>query len=1347
MSEIPHIPHPLKRDGKSQAQRVIDALSPDYAKVDERTQADLLHFIFKYARQVRYYDTQLNPSDWTAFFQRSLPFVIANISKTDTNSILEDFNELAEEAGRFENFEGVHLLLSHVIDVFRQIHLWNRELYEDQSGMGAMLRDLIRTNLSFAARRLIAWSNIHGEEVKTLRQELGMDWGLSETDWNNKKSLYADIRGSYTTKVRHAVKELDALFQVFWAGMNAVVSQAKHFLPKSLSVTDAHTPHLGLLFTFLELFEKTRNNPKDPTGSSLNAASQKHLDYFYEKVLGLTLNEVVADKAYLVFEPAKNLPPAKLVKGAVFKAGKDSKEVPIHFGLDDEIVVTQTQVTDIRTMYLQQDYSDPTAHPKVKKVRIAPIANSADGMGEAFPKESLPSWKTLGWDISKMPVGENSELGFSPYPDARLALVLSSKVLHLQGGKRTITLTFTCGLPATGFGELIAGFDPDSSQLQDVLTKRYFEIGEKDFDALDLSSSAREVLAEMAFPIRFPDPGEFAQTIGKALRNKYGPTYPYDSTADQAVLAAQYKPAFNASFSGADGWIEAFVSEINISGAGNNYLFKMILDLEESAAPVTWYNPEVHGDILDTYLPSLKLELVHGDFVKEYEPSLYHFLRYSKIADLNCSVAVCDFRNITIQTDSGVQEAGKPFMPFGPAPKLGNRFYLGSEEVFRKKLSRFRVKASWKDKPDSFEKHYDNYQKDGLDATKINVEVKARVENTWKDLDHKNLFEKDPFSAVSAQISAWLFDEGISTSFNEIKDQLGASPDFSRDGYIRFALEGSTFLHEMFGQVFARQATAQAMLANKTPQLVGGAIYKDFTNPKNPEYIEYVPGGSPAPDPKKYSVELPRNPYTPVIEDISVDYEAFAGKADIRIYHLYPYEGCFKRETWEAKPPLLPLFEEEGALFIGLKDLKPGEDLNLLFKVAESTANPDAEPAAVSWFYLKSNEWKLLGKDTGVQSDETTGFLRSGVVKFALPSDIDQNNTLLPPTLHWLKACAPQRADAVCETVAIHSQAARVSFMPEKESDTSRLAKPLPAGLIAKAQTEVAAIKKISQPYPSFGGLPKEEKDSFYRRSSERLRHKGRAITLFDYERIVLQAFPEIYKTKCIPHTLGLPTEQSDFQLAPGHVLLAVIPDLKHLKFADRFEPKATRGLLDKVEEHLRQRVSPFVQIRALNPHYERFWISCNIRFIPGKSTLFYQQKLHDDLQRFLAPWAFDEGQEIDFGGVVYKAVILRMVESLDYVDYLTDFRLKFEVLEGNNRLRIEEADEITPRTARSILVAGAHELRVIEDLCCKPEGNTPVPGGKGLGYEAIGKMAIPDLPLPETAPPCIEEETNNLLS
>ena len=118
---------------------------------------------------------------------------------------------------------------------------------------------------------------------------------------------------------------------------------------------------------------------------------------------------------------------------------------------------------------------------------------------------------------------------------------------------------------------------------------------------------------------------------------------------------------------------------------------------------------------------------------------------------------------------------------------------------------------------------------------------------------------------------------------------------------------------------------------------------------------------------------------------------------------------------------------------------------------------------------------------------------------------------LLPSGLFWIRAAVHERSDAVCRLQLVAAQAMEAVFT-DRGNSPSFSAKPLPAGTISKLDKPDAAVKSIAQPFASFGGRGAESSQAFYTRISERLRHKDRAIDLWDYERLILEAFPQIYQ-------------------------------------------------------------------------------------------------------------------------------------------------------------------------------------------------------------------------------------------
>lgn len=78
MQDFSKIPHPLKRDGRSQEDRALKALSPGRNPINGQDWKELLVFLYKMSKWVKHYqaanDTVFSIGDWRAFLQNSTLF-------------------------------------------------------------------------------------------------------------------------------------------------------------------------------------------------------------------------------------------------------------------------------------------------------------------------------------------------------------------------------------------------------------------------------------------------------------------------------------------------------------------------------------------------------------------------------------------------------------------------------------------------------------------------------------------------------------------------------------------------------------------------------------------------------------------------------------------------------------------------------------------------------------------------------------------------------------------------------------------------------------------------------------------------------------------------------------------------------------------------------------------------------------------------------------------------------------------------------------------------------------------------------------------------------------------------
>jgi hypothetical protein len=168
---------------------------------------------------------------------------------------------------------------------------------------------------------------------------------------------------------------------------------------------------------------------------------------------------------------------------------------------------------------------------------------------------------------------------------------------------------------------------------------------------------------------------------------------------------------------------------------------------------------------------------------------------------------------------------------------------------------------------------------------------------------------------------------------------------------------------------------------------------------------------------------------------------------------------------------------------------------------------------------------------------------------------------------------------------------------------------------------------------------------------SEHLRHKQRAVTLWDYEHLVLERFPQIYKVKCL--TANPIAHSGD----PGKVEIVVVPDIRNRLPFDPFEPKAPANLIADIEAFLKDKTAPFATAKVRNARYLPVKVRLGVRFRPGKDEGFYMKRLNEELNRFLSPWAYEEGADLIFGGKIYANSIINFVDQRPYVDFVAQLQ------------------------------------------------------------------------------------------
>lgn len=699
---------------------------------------------------------------------------------------------------------------------------------------------------------------------------------------------------------------------------------------------------------------------------------------------------------------------------------------------------------------------------------------------------------------------------------------------------------------------------------------------------------------------------------------------------------------------------------------------------------VTAYNAAVHGHTFATTEPVLKLVLRHDD-TETYPYAALAPLRIGsfeirvQVGDIGGAYSADGLKNLELHNDLGLLNPAKPFMPWGAEPTIGNSFIIGSEELARKPGATVQFNFEWKDLPaeaGDLDFDYDasaDYHSIPSTNGPYNpeVDISSLESGTWVPrASGKNLFPvTDAYELIPT--AACIAATGLTGAyFIGAEDEYPGYSAGSQRGYFRIRLK-----HD-FGHRNYHAALVDYLL-------------KKGNNPNS-------------------TLEEWAAPYQPVLQSFRLSYAASCNaglpaagadepEADIQFLHLAPFGDALQYLPDDGGPALLlPQVAEgtggtataRGELYIGFSSAVPGQSISLLVQVMDGSENPLREKPDehLHWSYLSGNTWKDLGD--GV-NDETMELIASGIIEIAVPTDATTDNTLLPAGSLWIKCAVTEAPDAVCKIIGVFTNAVRVTRLTVSGKQGS--APFVAAGTISKLRTPVTAVKKALQPYDSFGGAAPESDADYYQRVSERLRHKDRAITIWDYERIVLEAFPEIFLVKCLNHT-SISGSAADGTLeynevAPGHVTIITVPDLADRHDADPLRPYTRTSLLESIAAHLAERTTCHAHVTAAQPQFEAVRIACRVVLAEGYDDIpYYTELLQNEVTQFLSPWAFGASTGISFGGSLWKSVVIDFIEERPYVDFITDVQMF--VTPGENAVEGGDVDQAVASTARSILVS-----------------------------------------------------------
>lgn len=1230
------------RAGTQQDERLSPALLPGYFCPDEWPLALRLRLALLQAGQLAFADGRGHlGGSWAEALAQDSSFILAEIAAFQIERlearVLADFAWIAP-AQQWQ----------HCLGLIQQINRWCHSLQTQAPELA--LNQAMQLRISVDLGPLLAAALAHaelqqapGSEAESALLALHPSW---QRNWPAISKPPTSARGSASS----AQRDLRQLWLGLCRALRQFARLAETALPASLC-SGRHEPAMGLLLAHLQLIQRSR--------APLNRFGERLTDFYYRERLGFALRPAEPDRVHLILSrDPRFAKPVEITPDTLFVAAKNAAGQAPLYQAEQALELSNLHVARLLTLRLE---SSPMISPELEfgyatraVATDIPLPSPSDA---AQPR--APSWPVLGGAKGPGAV------------DARQGLAIASPLLALSEGQRDIEVRLRLCHPAQSEGGLAALLArchaceqaPELYQaLGRLLAAWLCDTGMTlaGADLSELQAHVRKVLAQSAraevdvddpLSLLFPLRTRAAGAPGDSAETPSGASAPAPAPQRELIFERLLRGMWQAQVSVPEGWLriddEFFVglqpaehkkpdgdAEAKTArpqqppGTGQ---ICFTLSLRPDQPPLCACVPEQHGADWPA-LPVLQLRLQNQS--RMFGASLMQQLQL-ELVDLQ--VQASDLRNLQLHNQLGRLDPSKPFQPFGPLPKHSDYLVFSHRELLSKPLDSLTLSLHWSGLPSvgnrlDLAAHYQGYPDGPWDAERFRCQLSVLSGGRWREaLSPPQALFGNTSNAIPANSS------GNAAKADFASAQLGLSKaDLLRLHRPHPLASGQEFVYKLASQ----QGFFRLRLA-EPPHAFGHALYPRLLTEVLSQNARAKLGRGLQP------TALPAEPYTPCLDGFSLSYRAAEtikpAASNSELIHLTPFGMSPLRlglGGGKGGSPVLQRWAHAGQLLIGLaaptmEGAAPEASgvLSLLFQL-QATAAQDSPgeltaPRQFSWAAWCSEGWREL-EPHRVLLDSTLGLLRTGLVMLDLPGGLSQGCPDLPPGLFWLRLGADSQLDRLAPLQGLWAQAisarrvvpaqdglaaAASADKPSRADDTC-----LPPGSIKASLAPLPGLQSTQQPLASFGARPAEDLSQLRTRAAERLRHRSRASTPWDFERLVLQAFPEVFKLRCQPQgQAGAGAE------AAGSIVVTVVPAaIVNLGGAAEDGTEARRldaATLTRIQQFLAQRCAPGARIIVRNASYERIQVRCALRLKRGVQAGDRLRQLNQILRDYLSPW------------------------------------------------------------------------------------------------------------------------------
>lgn len=936
--------------GTRQEERLPAPLQAGWFQLEERSPDILLAISNRYAKMLRYFSAQNQErGDWSSLFRYDASAIMAEMLTSEALLKEEDFLLSLET----NNATAAQAILQMAETLENWLDRLSNMPYEQT---GQLLEKINERATEFGTRLeslLLFLSHCHRTEPKSAEEETRCFPRLRHKARQNAPHHQGVPFSADSPETR------DFLLMTYASFHQALLSlqETAPLLWNQALQNGRHDPAIGLFIAFLRLYCKAMAKGR--------TFPQRHLDFYYQEVLRTGPCPPRSDSVLLVCRTTPGNE-ALVNRGDYFTAGTNPTGTERLYLADHALRVTDTQVARLLTLSFDRDKLISPAWEMGCFTRC--WTNDLTAAAQPEPGTE-PSGLPLFGDMERLVRRYGAH-------EAQLGLALAAPELLLSQGRREIELTLSYQ-DAANTKTLLR-------DMKRAVSQEHFFILFGHFLTFYLTPTNQQIPdAEQQNVIKAAETTGVAQASRELMARLME-----ESNQGNTLFYRFLTNAFYIDLSGENGWLPVekyMIFPITSPEKDCTGGLRLRIRLDQDAEPVVGCQAILHGSSYKTSLPLIRLRL-------NYQANFftYSLFRSCILRKILLETKVDGLRDLQASNQHGQLDPSQPFQPFGPIPTRQSYLIVGSHEAACKQLTELRFSIDWGELPEDiegFSSHYKGYANNSLTNASFRADFSLLRNGRWvpktKEQRHSApLFAWQDFASAPQkgrleerqEISVRDLKKFQPINANKTSEEFIYGPKQS-NGFFRWQLSGATFGQSEYPEMLTRVMTRNARS-------------------------------------KKLAQPLPKAPYTPLINRLSLGYTARceidlnkAAEGRTKVYHLHPFGlKTLYPEAVRKSHTLVPRTDATGNLYIGLRGQELNGLLTLYFSLTPDSGRTAADKKAnIRWHYATATEWKPF-PEAKVQGDSTDSFLHSGIITLDIPRDISDANEEMGSGLYWIRA-------------------------------------------------------------------------------------------------------------------------------------------------------------------------------------------------------------------------------------------------------------------------------------------------------------------------------------------------------